>query len=148
MPGEELRDELVQLLKSKGVQPAVLAYRAHDFLGLITQSVYVTGLDLAGHVGPTLDFVIDKKGHGAWISIDDIPGSRFGLSENQFSDWTLEDVDRNLDAWLDRLAALRGEDCPDCQGVPVGEVQRTVQRGCTTCRGTGRVGQAEPRIDP
>ncbi len=147
MDAEKLRHELVQLLERKGVHPELIDVPATDYSRILTQSVYVTRRELEEYVGPSLDFLIDGTGLGLAIAICDIPGHRFGLNETQAGRWTLEDVERQLPAWLERLAELRGEDCPDCQGAPSGEVQQAKQRGCATCRGIGRVNQAEPRIE-
>jgi hypothetical protein len=79
--------------------------------------------------------------------IDDIPSSRFGVSERLHGAWTLDDVERDVSTWLERLVALRGQDCPDCQGEQPGEVQNALQSGCDACGGIGRVHQAALRID-
>jgi hypothetical protein len=145
MQAEQLRLDLVQLLERKGVHPDVIHVLVREFPRQITQSVYVTRHDLENHLGPTLDLLIDAQGRGTSIVIEDIPSSLIGVSEIQHGAWTLDDVERNLQTWLERLAALRGEDCPECQGVPPGEVQRALQRGCDACRGIGRVNQAPLR---
>jgi hypothetical protein len=147
MQAEKLRLDLVQLLERKGVHPDVIHVLVREFPRQITQSVYVTRHDLDDHLGPTLDFLIDAQGHGTSIVIDDVPSSRIGVSELQYGAWTLDDVERDLQTWLERLAALRGQDCPDCQGVPPGEVQKALQSGCDACRGIGRVHQAPLRTD-
>jgi hypothetical protein len=147
MNAEKLRDDLVQVLEHKGVDPEVIHVLVRDVPRHITQSVYVTRRDLEHYVGPSLDFLIDAQGQGTSIVIDDIPSSRFGVSERQHGAWTLEDVERDAVTWLERLEALRGQDCPDCQGVPPGEVQKALQSGCDTCHGIGRVHQAFLRAD-
>ena len=129
------------------MHPEVIHVVVREFPRHITQSVYATLRDLEDQIGPSLDFLIDPQGHGTSIVIDDIPSSRFGVSELQHGAWTLEDVERDAHTWLERLAALRGQDCPACQGLPPGEIQKAQQSGCDTCRGIGRVNQAALRTD-
>jgi hypothetical protein len=146
MNAVQLRDDLVHLLERIGVHPDLMG-DSHDVTRHITQSIYVTRRDLEHPVGPTLDFHIDVQGRGASVVIEDVPSKRVGVSETQHGAWTLSDVERSIPVWLERLAALRGEDCPDCQGVPAGEVQEAVQSGCDACGGIGRVNQAPLRVE-
>lgn len=107
--------------------------------------------DLEHYIGPILDFLIedfliDAQGRGTSIVIDDIPSSRFGVSELQHGPCTLDNVERDVQSWLERLAARRGQDCPVCQSLPPGEAQKALQSGCDACGGIGRVHQAALRI--